>query len=95
MKFSTHTEMVVATAQDVVLAADQGTIMEIGMSGFTYGDNDYLRKHHLPDMASKPFFFTSLAVMVIGSVMFVWAWRSRKGSSNMKEPLIESEGVMA
>ena len=94
MKFSTHTKMVVATAQDVRLASEQGTILEIDINGYTYGDNDFLAEHYVTVQASKPFFFTSLAVLAIGMVVLIWA-KCKPVSSNMKEPLMESDGVIA
>jgi len=94
MKFKTKTEMKVATVQDILLAADQGTIMEIDINGRIYGDNDFLAVHYAVHTGDKVFFFVSLGVLLIGAAMFGRAWFQR-GSSMMKEPLIESEGVIA
>jgi hypothetical protein len=92
MKFATHTKMMVANARDMKLAAHQGTIMETTFNGRVYGDSSVFAQQFgtAPSKELKAFFFTSLAVMVIGCVAFIWAWTTRKKDQGSKViPLME------
>jgi hypothetical protein len=92
MKFATHTKMMVANARDMKLAAQQGTILETTLNGRVYGDNSAVSKQlgTTSSNGSKVFFFTSLAVLMIGCVAYIWAWTTRKKDEGSKViPLME------
>lgn len=98
MKFKTKTTMEIAKIRDIKLASQQGTIVEVTINGRTYGDNAVLTEVFASNplsTATKPFFFTSMAVLVIGCVTFIWAWTKKGEGSQMKSPLMESDGLTA
>lgn len=104
MKFFAKTDLQVATFRNMALASGQGSIVEVDLAnGKTLGTTSTvsayfsLNSSRVPSHMLIGSFLATLAIFVFGAAAFVFAWRTRGdgGSSSMKHPLVESDGVVA
>lgn len=87
--FAFYTNMYTASFQDVVLASEQGTIVPVRIYGKRYG------KAGVAELTwSIISFIVSFAVMMVSFITLYWVKKS-DGMSNMEEPLVSSDGVIA
>jgi hypothetical protein len=106
MKFRTHTDMYTATFQDIHMASQQGTIVEVDIMGKTYGVGGFTdaQKSTYTETSQKSkvrttmggniFLLVSVSLLVVGFVSFFLAVRmARKGY--LSEPLVKKSGMMA
>lgn len=99
MKFKTKTEMLAADFRDIILAHEQGNIVEVEVMGKTYGYGGYRTAELLTSftMTGVPgistglvvFFCLSVVFMICSAIAFVRARRARAAASpSLNEPLM-------
>lgn len=92
MKFRTKTEMMTATFQDVLTAAQQGTITEV-MVGDTAVGGKF--SQGVVEKASYGFLIISGSIFAVGAFRLWRSWSESRKASRFNEPLLPSEGVIA
>jgi hypothetical protein len=101
MKFKTKTEMLAADFRDIMLAHEQGNIVEFALAGSVYGYGGYrsqfgsLETTFSMDIAKKPpikaigLFVGALAFLTFSvAVYLVSRHKARRSIMGMKDPLM-------
>lgn len=93
MKFATKTFMLTASFNDVMLAAQQGTIRNVDVAGTTYGS---MRSTFSRAAAAEVFFLIfSILICCGGGYLLHRAVRNAERNSSFVEPLVPGGGVAA